>query len=106
MISKGMFQLSVIAVVPANLVAEGEQIYEALMKWMAETHPRTGDKALLHYSLTQGPELSNPMDITSPPSGNTCFGWSEVYASRAGLENHFALGAQWKEVPRLMAWAS
>ena len=29
--------------------------------WMAGSHHRDGDKALISYDLTKGPELSNPL---------------------------------------------
>ena len=33
----------------------------------------TGEKALLSYNVSKGPELSNPMDPNSAPTDNTCF---------------------------------
>ena len=40
---------------------------------MEGTHHRTGAKALLTDNVSKAPELSNPMDLNSTPTGNTCF---------------------------------
>ena len=45
---------------------------------MESTHYRTGEKALLSYNVSKGPELSDP-DPNSAPTGNTCFILSEIY---------------------------
>jgi len=48
-----------------------------------------GDVALLDYSVSRGPELSNPMDPSSEPTGNTTFVIDERYASPAGIARHW-----------------
>ena len=53
-------------------VAEGDRIFASHGEWM-KGHPREGDAALLSYSISKGPELSNPLDPTSDPTGNTIF---------------------------------
>ena len=40
--------------------------------WMTG-HSRSGDTALLSYRISKGPELSNPVDPNSEPTGNTIF---------------------------------
>ena len=52
-------------------------------------HPREGDVALLDYSVSKGPELSNPMDANSAPTGNTTFVVDEYYESPAGITRHW-----------------
>src|SRR5205823_6518153 len=52
-------------------------------------HPREGDVALLDYSVSKGPELSNPMDANSEPTGNTTFVVDEYYESPAGIARHW-----------------
>ena len=47
-------------------------------------HPREGDAALLSYSISKGPELSNPMDASSEPTGNTIFVVDECYGTPPG----------------------
>ena len=46
---------------------------------MEKTHHRDGKQALLRYNVVKGPDLSNPLDPSSKPTGNTCFVLSEVY---------------------------
>ena len=52
-------------------------------------HPREGDVALLDYSVSKGPELSNPMDANSEPTGNTTFVVDEYYESPVGITRHW-----------------
>ena len=71
---------------------------------MESTHYRTGEKALLSYNVSKGPELSG-FDPDSPPTGNTCFILSEIYESKAGVLDHFeqAFG-NWGEVQAMVKW--
>jgi hypothetical protein len=72
---------------------------------MEATHHREGDKALLSYSVSKSPELSNPMDPTSAPTGNTCFVLTEIYETEAGVADHFEqAGASWQDFPALGNW--
>ena len=48
-----------------------------------------GDAALLSYSISKGPELSNPMDPSSEPTGNTIFVVDECYETAAGIARHW-----------------
>jgi hypothetical protein len=45
--------------------------------------------ALLDYTVSKGPELSNPMDPNSEPTGNTIFVVDEYYESPAGIAGHW-----------------
>jgi hypothetical protein len=56
---------------------------------MESTHYRDGAKALLSYKVSKAPELSDPMDLNSAPTGNTYFILSEIYESKAGVVDHF-----------------
>ena len=60
-------QLTIIIVAPPEQVAEGDRIFRSHAPWMEATHHRTGEKALLSYNVSKGPELSNPMDLNSTP---------------------------------------
>jgi hypothetical protein len=87
-------------------VAEGDRIFASHGEWMKE-HPRTGDAALLEYTVSKGPELSNPLDPNSEPTGKTIFVIDEYYESAAGIGNH------WQEAMKnepllsaMMAWSS
>ncbi len=59
-----------------------------------ETHYRDGDKALLSYNVAVGPEVSNPVDASSQPTGNTCLVLNDVYETPAGLEDHWQQAAE------------
>ena len=50
------------ATVGADDVAEGDRLFARHGEWM-KGHPREGDVALLSYTISKGPELSNPMDM-------------------------------------------
>jgi len=72
---------------------------------METTHHRKGDKALLSYNVSKAPELFNPMDPNSAPTGNTCFILSEIYETDAGVANHFQMSeSSWQDFPALVKW--
>jgi hypothetical protein len=103
----GKIQLTVIFTATPDLVAEGDRIFKSHAAWMGKSHYRDGNKALLLYNIVKGPELANPLDPSSAPTGNTCFVLTEVYESRAGIDDHWQQGAQgWKDFPALAAWGS
>ena len=101
-------QLTIIIVAPPDQVAEGDRIFRSHGPWMEATHYRTGDKALLSYNVSKGPELSNPMDLNSAPTGNTYFVLTEIYETEAGVADHFQqTTASWKDSLRLSSgWRS
>ena len=72
---------------------------------MEGSHHRDGDKALLRYNVAKGPELSNPLDPSSAPTGNTSFVLMEIYQSQAGVDDHWQQAAEgWADFPALAAW--
>jgi hypothetical protein len=72
---------------------------------MEATHHRKGDKALLSYNVSKAPELSNPLDVNSAPTGNTCFILSEIYETNAGVTDHFQLSqSSWQDFPAIIKW--
>ena len=98
-------QLTIIIVAPPDQVAEGDRIFRSHAPWMEATHHRTGAKALLSYNVSKGPELSNPMDLTSAPTGNTYFVLTEIYETEAGVADHFEqTTASWKDFPAIVQW--
>ena len=98
-------QLTYVIVAPPEQAAEGDRIFRNHAAWMAESHHRSGEKALLTYDLSKAPELSNPFDPGSAPTGNTCFILSEVYETEAGVSDHFAQAMSgWKDFPALGQW--
>jgi hypothetical protein len=85
-------------------VAEGDRIFESHGKWMTG-HSREGDTALLDYSISKGPELENPMDPNSAPTGDTIFVLDEFYESPAGVVEHWRLAAEGRQdLGAVMEW--
>ncbi len=90
---------------PPDQVEEGDRIFRSHATWMEATHYRDGDKALLSYNLSKGPELTNPMDPNSAPTGNTYFVLSEIYETEAGVADHVEQSQSgWQEFPDAVAW--
>lgn len=101
----GKTQLAYVIVAPPGEVAEGDRIFQSHGPWMESTHQRSGENALLSYNVSKAPELSNPFDPQSAPTGNTCFILCEVYESDAGVADHFARAMDsWKDFPALGKW--
>jgi hypothetical protein len=85
--------------------AEGDRIFASHAQWM-QGHSRSGDTALLSYRISKGPELANPLDPTSEPTGRTVFVLNEIYESPAGVDEHWRLAAEtWDELPAFMKWS-
>ncbi len=98
-------QLTAFIVAPLDQVAEGERIWQSHAAWMETTHYREGEKALLSYDLARTPELSDPMDPSSEPTGNTCFILTEVYESEAGVSDHYEQAEEsWGDWKAGQAW--
>ena len=89
MSQQGKIQLTFIIIAPPDQVAEDDRLFASHAPWMTDTHHRSGDKALLTYNVSKAPELSNPMDLSSAPTGNTCYVLSEVYETEAGVADHY-----------------
>ncbi len=75
---KGKAQFSFTIVTPPELEAEGDRIFNLHAAWMAKTHYRDGEKALLQYNVTK----------SSDSDGNIIFVLTEVYETVAGIEDH------------------
>jgi hypothetical protein len=100
----GKIQLTFVIVAPQELAAEGDRLFKSHATWM-ETHPRDGDKALLSYSVSKSPQLANPMDPGSAPTGKVVFVLTEVYETEAGVANHFQMAdSAWKDFPAVVEW--
>ena len=105
MANKGKTQLSYVIVAPPDQVGEGDRIFRSHAVWMESTHHRDGDKALLTCDVSKAPELSNPMDPNSAPTGNTCFILSEIYENEAGGADHFQQAmSSWQDFSALGKW--
>ena len=73
MAHQGKIHLTYVISAPPDQVAEGDRIFKSHGPWIKDTHHRSGNKALLSYNVSKAPELTNPMDTTSAPTGNTIF---------------------------------
>lgn len=105
MANHGRVQLTYVISAPPDQVEEGKRIFASHGPWMEATHHRSGSRALLSYDVSIGPELSNPLDSDSSPTGNTCFILSEVYETEAGVEDHFQQAMEsWEDFPALGEW--
>lgn len=101
----GKVQLTFIISAPEDQVAEGDRLFANHAAWMAETHHKDGEKALYVYNVSKAPALSDPMDITSAPTGRTNFVLMEIYESEAGVADHYAQAmGNWSEFPNFGAW--
>jgi hypothetical protein len=102
---KGKTQLTFIFITTPDLVQEGDRLFSSHAEWMEKTHHRDGKLALLLYNVVKGPELSNPLDPSSKPTGNTCFVLSEVYETPDGLADHWKRSGTWKDFGAFVKWA-
>lgn len=103
---KGSIQLTIIFTCGPEHVAEGESVFASHAEWMEQSHHRDGKLALLRYNVVKGPELENPLDPDSEPTGNTSFVLTEVYETAAGLADHWRMGTtEWDGFQALAAWA-
>ncbi len=104
---EGKTQVTFIFTASRDQVGEGDRIFASHAAWIAKTHYREGNLALLHYNVVKGPELSNPLDPSSQPTDNTCFVVTEVYETPAGLEDHWKQGSEgWGDFSAFVNWAS
>lgn len=101
----GNIQLTFVIIASPEQAKEGDRLFQSHAPWMTATHHRSGDKALLTYDVSKAPELSNPLDPNSAPTGNTCFILSEVYATEAGVADHFEQAqSSWDDFSAFLKW--
>ena len=102
---KGKAQLTFIIVASQGLVEEGDRLFRSHLPWMESTHHRDGEKALVQYTVSKAPELSNPLDPNSALTGNTCFILNETFETEAGIADHFEQAmSSWQDFPAFAAW--
>ena len=100
---KGKSHLVIMITVGPDDVAEGDRIFVSHGEWM-KGHPREGEVALRDYTISKGPELSNPLDPSSEPTGKTIFVIDEYYESPAGIAGHWQATSTWSDMPAALAW--
>jgi hypothetical protein len=56
--------------------------------------------------VSKGAELSNRLDPSSEPTGNTVYVLDEIYESEGGVANHWKLSSEsWADCEAVLAWA-
>ena len=90
---KGSQQLTIFFTCGPDAVEEGDALFENHAAWLEKSHHKEGPLALLMYNVVKGPELENPLDPSSAPTGNTTFVLTEIYARNAGLADHWRQAA-------------
>ena len=102
----GKTQITIIFIAPPNLVSEGDKLFASHARWMERTHYREGEKALLRYNIIKAPELKEPFNPSSEPTGNTMFVLDELYETQAGLDDHWKQAAEnWEDLGAILEWA-
>ena len=103
----GKIQLTIIYIAPPEIVEEGERVFEKHAEWMERTHVRDGELALLRYNIIKSPELEDPFNPSSEPTGNTMFVLDEMYETQAGLDEHWRMAREeWEDVQMLVDWSA
>ena len=103
----GKTQITIIYIATPDIVEEGERVFQKHAEWMEKTHPREGELALLRYNIIKAPELMEPFNPNSEPTGNTMFVLDEMYETQAGLDEHWRMAAEeWEDMPALVEWSA
>jgi hypothetical protein len=88
-----------------ELVAEGDRIFESHAAWMEASHPQEGELALLLYNVSKGPEFTKPLEPAAGTTGSVFFVLTEVYATEAGVANHWKMGSEtWADFNAMVQW--
>lgn len=102
---RGKIHLTFIFKTDPGNVAEGDRLFASHNEWMARTHHRDGDKALLTYNVSKGEDPSNPLDPSSAPTGKTVYVLDEIYESPAGIADHWQQAmSNWEDFQNFVAW--
>ena len=100
-------QVTFVIIAPKDRVEEGDRIFRSHAAWLAATHTREGDDALLSYTVSKAPQASSPLDPNSPATGNMCFIVSEVYPTPAAVAKHIQKAIEeWQDFPAFGEWLS
>ena len=103
---KGKTHLTFIFKADPSDVAEGDRLFASHNEWMAKTHHRQGEKALLTYNVSKGADPSDTFDPSSAPSGKTVYVLDEIYEGPAGVADHWEQAmSNWNDFQAFMAWA-
>jgi hypothetical protein len=82
--------------VPASEEKTMDAFWKEHEEWMRASHTMgvigAAEPRLLHFHIAKGPELENPLDPQSKPTGKIVYVMSESYATDAGIAKHMELG--------------
>lgn len=106
MSQQGKTQVTFIFTATPDQVAEADRIFASHAEWMEKTHHREGTLQMLSYNVVKGPELSNPLDPSSAPTGNTNYVLAEVYENPEGLDDHWGNASTWGDFGAFVEAAS
>ncbi len=87
-------------------VARGRRLMASHAKWWAEARHQSGELALLDYTVSVARERANSLNRRSRPTRQTTFVMTQVYASQAGLDDHWKrMKQEWKDFKAFKRWA-
>lgn len=102
----GKTQITIIYIATPDIVEEGERVFQKHAEWMERTHHKEGELALLRYNIIKAPELKEPFNPNSEPTGNTMFVLDEMYETQAGLDEHWRKAIEeWDDMQELVEWS-
>ena len=81
---EGKTQLTRMWVYKAEYAQKMEENIAVHTKWMQETHYKEGDKALHFLNWSSAPKIKDEAE-----TGNITFVLTEVYETKAGVDDHF-----------------
>lgn len=100
---KLMIAMQVIA--GPDQVAQGDRLFASHAAFMAETHHRDGELALLSYNVAKSSEFVDPLAPDPTPSGNTIYLMVEIYETAEGVADHWRMGQEvWADFATMMEW--
>jgi hypothetical protein len=87
-------------------VAEGDRIFASHVEWMQGTPAGRGGGAAVLHDL-QGTRAGEPAGPELDSDGNTIFVLTEIYASPAGVPEHWKQAVEsWQDLPAFMEWST
>lgn len=88
------------SIIPGN-IETGDALWKSHAQFMQTTH----QQFLVSYSLTKGPQLANPLDPYSAPTGNTIYVLNECYKQLNDIALHWAYTEKyWSDFNAIIAW--
>lgn len=97
----GFHMLTIIVTTKEENVTDGNQIWDSHYAYMKDSHKGF----LITYSLSEGPELKNPLDPLSDPTGKTMFVLNECYETSEDILKHWTkTAAEWPDFNALIDW--